>query len=188
MQLRDKNPALLLVDLQVGFKEEEYWGGNRNNKNAEEVCAAILKEWRKLKLPIIHVIHSSQNPESKLHEGHPGFAFQEITKPNDDEPVLIKNVNSAFIGTGLKERLESQGIDTVVIIGLTTNHCISTTTRMSGNLGFNTYLISDATATFDRIGINGERYDSEIIHMTTLASLHEEFATVMSAEDLLAQI
>ena len=59
---------------------------------------------------------------------------------------------------------------------------------MAGNLGFETYLISDACATFDRIGINGEKYDAELIHLTTLASLQEEFATVWSSEKLLANL
>ena len=59
---------------------------------------------------------------------------------------------------------------------------------MAGNFGYKTYLISDATATFDRIGINGEKYDSEIIHLTTLANLNEEFATIWNYEKLMDKI
>ena len=53
--------------------------------------------------------------------------------------ILTKNVNSAFIGTGLDGILKSFNINTLVIVGMTTNHCISTTVRMSGNLGYETY-------------------------------------------------
>ena len=56
---------------------------------------------------------------------------------------------------------------------------------MAGNLGFDTLLISDATATFDLIGINGELFDSEIIHQITLANLNNEFAQVISTKKLL---
>lgn len=188
MKLREKNPALLLVDIQKGFDNEDYWGGNRNNKDAEVIAGEILGKWRALDLPIFHIRHSSTNENSRLHASHAGFAFHEKVQPLDGEPVITKNVNSAFIGTDLREQLDQLGIDTLVIVGLTTNHCISTTTRMAGNYGFDTYLISDATATFDRIGIDGEKYDAEIIHRTTLASLREEFATILAASELLAQI
>ena len=101
-------------------------------------------------------------------------------KPIGGEPVIEKDVNSAFIGTDLKERLESKGIKDLVIVGLTTNHCVSTSTRMAGNLGFHVLLISDATATFDLVGISGELFDAETIHQTALASLNNEFAKVIN--------
>tara|TARA_B110000879_G_scaffold90666_1_gene124580 strand:- start:508 stop:1074 length:567 start_codon:yes stop_codon:yes gene_type:complete len=185
MSLKEQNTALILIDIQKGFDDEEYWGGNRNNKDAEEKSALILNKWRELNLPIFHIVHSSQYPISRLHESNLGFEIKDEVKPIDGEPVIKKDVNSAFIGTDLKERLDSQGINKLVIIGLTSNHCVSTTTRMAGNLGFDTLLISDATATFDRIGINGELFDSEIIHQTTLANLNNEFAQVISTKKLL---
>lgn len=188
MKLREQNTALLLIDIQKGFEDEEYWGGNRNNKDAEKKSAQILNEWRALNLPIFHIIHSSQNPISRLHESHPGFEIKDEVKPIEGELVIKKNVNSAFIGTDLKERLDNQGINKLVIVGLTTNHCISTTTRMAGNLGFDTFLIADATATFDRKGINGEIFSSEIIHQTTLANLDEEFAEVIDTTELLKRV
>ena len=185
MKLQEKKPALLLVDIQKGFEDEAYWGGDRNNRDAEAKAAQILTKWRALGLPVFHSQHSSQNPNSRLHHTHPGFEIKDEVKPLEGEPLIVKDVNSAFIGTDLKEQLDEIGIDTLVIVGLTTNHCVSTTVRMAGNYGYKTVLISDATATFDRIGINGEKYSAEIIHLTTLASLKDEFAEIMSAEQLL---
>lgn len=185
MKLREKNPALIIIDVQKGFNEEDFWGGNQNNKDAEIKMAQILKKWRTLQLPVFHIVHSSVHPNSKLNASNPGFEIKEEVKPIDGEPVIVKNVNSAFIGTDLKERLDIQGITNLVIVGLTTNHCVSTTTRMAGNYGYENLLIADATATFDRIGINGEKFDSELIHQTSLASLHNEFAEVITTEKLL---
>ncbi len=188
MSFKNRKPALLLVDIQQGLADGDYYGGNRNNPDAEAVSTKVLATWRSQGLPIYHVRHSSTNPASPLHASKPGFAFHEAAQPQGSEPEIVKNVNSAFIGTDLKERLDAAGIDTVVIVGLTTNHCISTTTRMAGNLGFNTYLVADATATFDRVAPNGQKYDSEVMHQTTLASLHEEFATVVNSDALLGML
>lgn len=188
MTLAEQNTALLLVDIQKGFDDESRWGGNRNNKDAEQKCGKILDKWRALGLPVFHIIHSSQDPNSKLHKSHPGFEIQDNVKPLTHEPVIIKEVNSAFIGTNLEQILKRQNLNSLVIVGLTTNHCISTTTRMAGNLGFKTILISDATATFDRIGVNGEHFSSEIIHQTTLANLKNEFAKIMTTDALLEKV
>ncbi len=188
MKLREKNPALILVDVQKAFLNEEYWGGNRNNKDAEIICGKILNKWRELDLPIFHIRHSSTNPNSKLNKQNDGFNFNENVIPLENEPIITKEVNSAFIGTDLKELLDEQTITTLVIVGITTNHCVSTTTRMAGNFGFETYVISDATAAFDRIGINGEKYDAKTIHLTSLANLNEEFATVIDYEKLTHKI
>lgn len=185
MELQKTNTALILIDLQKGFDDENYWGGNRNNKDAEKNIVEILEKWRALSLPVFHVVHSSTDQNSLLHPTQPGFEIKDEVKPIEGEPVITKNVNSAFIGTDLKERLDSSGIEKLVIVGLTSNHCVSTTTRMAGNFGYDTLLISDATATFDRKGINGELFSAEIIHQTTLANLNEEFCKVINTKQLL---
>ena len=179
-----KNPALLLVDIQKAFLEKDYPGLIRNNEHAEFICGKILKKWRTLDLPILHVRHSSTNPESKLHKSRPGFKFNDYVTPLENEMVLTKEVNSAFIGTNLENILIKSHIDTLVIVGMTTNHCISTTVRMSGNLGFDTYLISDSTACYNAKGLNGEIIDCNTIYNSALASLQEEFATVIDSKEL----
>ena len=183
-KLLNKNSALLLVDIQKAFLEKDYPGIVRNNKDAEFICGKILKKWRTLDLPVIHVRHSSTNPESKLHKSKPGFEFNDYVIPLNTEIVLTKKVNSAFIGTNLEDILFKGNINTLVIVGMTTNHCISTTVRMSGNLGFNTYLISDSTACYNTKGLNGEIIDCNTIYNSALASLQEEFATVIDSKEL----
>lgn len=188
MNVRDKRPALILIDFQKGFNNEEYWGGNRNNKNAESKAQRILQEWRNAGLPVFHIRHSSQNPQSLLHISSPGFEIKDEVSPVDGEVVITKNVNSAFIGTDLKAMLDAENIRSLVITGLTTNHCVSTTTRMAGNYGYETIVIADATATFDRTGIYGEKYSAETIHLTSLANLKDEFAEIITTEQLLEKL
>jgi len=106
MKLRKKKPALILIDIQKAFLDEEYWGGNRNNKNAEIICGKILNKWRELNLPLFHIRHSSTSLKSKLHQSNKGFEFNENVMPIENEPIITKDVNSAFIGTDLKEQLD----------------------------------------------------------------------------------
>ncbi|RYJ37263.1 Isochorismatase hydrolase [Flavobacterium anhuiense] len=176
------NPALILIDIQKGFHNVAYWGGDRNNVTAEEKAGELLEIWRNKKLPIFHVQHCSSNPNSILNETNPGNEFQDVVKPLEGEIIIKKNVNSAFIGTNLKELIDNAEITNLVIVGLTTDHCVSTTTRMAGNFGYNIYLVSDATATFNKKGINGENFSAELIHQTALASLNKEFAQVIDSE------
>lgn len=180
-----KNTALLLIDLQQGFYDEAYWGGHRNNPHCEQVCFELLSHWREQDLPIFHIRHSSTTPQSRLHPTHQGFDWIELTKPQAHEAVITKHVNSGFIGTDLQQQLTKAGIDTLVLVGLTTNHCVSTTARMAANLGFTTFVVSDGTATFDRMGATGERFDSQLVHEISLANLHGEFATVLTSTELL---
>jgi nicotinamidase-related amidase len=175
-------PALILIDIQKGFDNIEYWGGQRNNLNAEINISELLKIWRAHKLPIFHIQHCSSNPASPLNETNEGNEFKDIVKPAGEEPIIKKNVNSAFIGTDLKERLDNAKISSLVIVGLTTDHCISTTTRMAGNFGYDTFLVSDATATFNKKGIDGQNFSADLIHETALASLNNEFAKVVTTD------
>ncbi|HBK88899.1 MAG TPA: cysteine hydrolase [Cytophagales bacterium] len=186
--VRNDRPALLLVDIQKGFDNLEYWGGHRNNPYAEERASQLLEHWRLLNLPIFHIQHCSTIPTSMLHPSNPGNEIKDIVKPLEHETVIWKNVNSAFIGTNLRERLDDDNITRLVVVGMTPDHCISTTVRMAGNFGYDTLLVSDATATFDRISPHGQLFPASLIHETALTSLHGEFATVVTTNDVVKSL
>lgn len=181
-----KSAALIVVDVQQGLVHPGE--DKRNNPQAEENIARLLAAWRETGRPIRHVVHDSTEPNSQLRPGLPGNAIQAGAAPEPNEPVYRKNVNSAFIGTSLENDLRKDGIDTLVIVGLTTNHCVSTTVRMAGNLGFTTYVVSDATAAFSRKALDGSMRPAEAVHAGALSDLHEEFAEVVDTSEVLEQM
>jgi len=180
------NAALLIIDVQKGF-DDAVWG-RRNNPQLEERVAELLDAWRDRNAPVIHVRHMSSSPASPLRPGQAGNDFKLQARPLSGEAVYEKSMHSAFIGTTLKADLRRRGMDTLVIAGLTTNHCVSTTTRMAADLGFTTWLVGDATATFDRRGPDGREYTAEQIQAIALSDLHGEFATVVDCRIALAAI
>ncbi|BDP42689.1 cysteine hydrolase [Deinococcus aetherius] len=178
-------PALVLIDIQKGFLNP-IWG-ERNNPDAEANATRLLAAWRAQGWPVFHVQHLSRGPESPLRPGQDGAEFQPGFEPRPGEGHVTKHVNSAFIGTDLEGQLRGQGIGRLVIAGLTTDHCVSTTTRMAGNLGFDVTLLGDATATFDRT-FGNLHLTADELHRAHLASLHGEFATVRTTSEVLAEL
>ena len=185
-QSADASPALLVIDVQQGLDDPRL--GPRNNPDAEKRIADLLAAWRAAARPVIHVQHMSVEANSLLRPGLPGNAIKKEAQPMAGEPLFQKNVNSAFIGTDLEKYLRSQGIENLVMVGLTTEHCISSSARMAANLGFNVTVVADATATFGRRGFDGTHYSAELVHGVELASLSGEFATVRNSSDLLAEV
>src|SRR5687767_756701 len=178
--LVDARTVLVPIDVQCGFDDPRW--GNRNNPAMETHGRALLDAWRAAALPLIHVRHDSITPGSTLAPGQPGHAFRPGFEPRPGEPVVSKSVNSAFIGTDLELRLRRLDASALVLFGITTDMCVSTTTRMASNLGFRTILVGDACACFDVTGPDGHRIDAEAIHRAHLATLHAEFAQVVSTE------
>ncbi len=180
-------PALLVLDVQKGF-DDPYWG-QRNNPQAEQNISRLLTEWRKRKGTVLYSKHLSLQPQSPLfHENQVGTDFKEGIQPKQGEKVFPKNVNSAFIGTELHSYLKQNSIKSVVITGLSTQHCVSTTTRMSGNYGYQTYLVSDAIAAFEVTDAQGKKHPPETVQELELAMLHKEFATIITTDEILSQL
>ena len=179
--------ALLLIDVQKGVNDLQYWGGSsgrRNNLNAESKIIELLHKWRQHNLPVIYTQHDSREKTSPLKMGLPGGDFIEELRPEDGELIIRKDVNSAFIGTNLELELRRRDISRLLIVGFFTNFCVETTVRMAGNMGFDTYLAHDCCATTNRAGIDGTDYDPELIHKLSVASMHGEFCTALSCKEM----
>jgi nicotinamidase-related amidase len=183
MPALDSTCVLVLIDIQKGF-DAPYWG-HRNNPAMEENVARLLAAWRSSGFKIVHVRHDSTERDSPLRPGQVGNDFKVEVTPLPGEHLETKQVNSAFIGTGLEQYLRQNKLCTLVLCGLTSDHCVSTTARMAANLGFTAVLPADALATFDRTGFDGRHWPADDIHGSSLASLRGEFATIVQSADII---
>ena len=183
-----QNTALIVIDVQRAFDQWEAAGKKRNNPQAVARIVDLLAAFRASGAPVFHIRHQGTRPNSSFLPDGAGYPVKDEAREIAGEPVLVKRVNSAFIGTDLEQRLRAANIETLVICGATTNHCVETTTRMAGNLGFDAWLVRDATWTFDRTGPDGDQHSAEDIHAMTLANLNGEFARIVSASGAIAAL
>ncbi|MCL4767389.1 MAG: cysteine hydrolase [Hyphomicrobiaceae bacterium] len=180
-------PVLLLIDFQKGF-DEIAARTHRGNIEAEGRALALLTFWRENGWPLIHVRHDSIRPQSPFRPGHIGNQAMSFAAEEPGEPVVRKSANSAFIGTDLAQRLEALGRPRVVVAGASTDHCVTTTVRMGSDLGFAMTLVEDACFTFDRPAPNGTVVPADTVHLAHVASLSGEFARIVTAAGLIAEL
>lgn len=179
--------VLLIIDVQkaidAGYHAAE---GPRNNPEAERKMALLLSAWRQGGRPIIHIRHDSTFPDSSYRPGQVGNEFKDEVAPLAGETVVAKRTNSAFIGTDLERRLREAGHGVLLVAGVSTNNSVEATVRMAGNLGFETYLVSDACFTFARRDFQGRLRTAEEVHAMSLANLDKEYCTVVDTAAVLA--
>ncbi len=197
--------ALLLVDIQDGFLHPTMWGPSRSNPAFETSIKSLLPLYRQLissttsatnpsPHKIIHIAHASKSIVSPLYPSKPGFAFQSFAAPLPDELVMTKNVNSAFIGTDLEQVLRTHfggKPGKLWVVGLTTDHCVSTTVRMAGNLGVcdspegekgEVILVEDAVACWKKT--EAFPFGADVIHAVHVDSLRE-FASIAKTGEVI---
>ena len=178
--------ALLPIDVQCGFDSPPWTAPN--NPAMEAHGRRLLTAWREREWPILHVRHDSIAAASALQPGLAGHRFRDGFQPQAGEPIIAKSVNSAFIGTDLELRLRRLSVETLVLFGISTDMCVSTTARAASNLGFRTIVVADACRCFALEDIDGRMLDAEQIHRIHLATLRAEFAEVVTTDAVLREL
>jgi len=171
------NPALLLIDIQ-----NDYFPGGKypltGSIEASLEARKVLDAFRARNLPIFHIQHEKTGPDPNFFApGTEGQQIQDNVLPLPEEPVLTKHKVSSFVQTSLLENLQNKKIDTVVLVGMQTNVCVQGTTTDALKHGFDVIVLKEATAAVD-----------EATHSSTLKTLAEKGATVMSIEEVLVRL
>ena len=176
--------ALIVIDVQRGFDDEEYWGP-RNNPACEDNIVRLIDAWREKEWPVVFVKHNSTTPASPLAPGSPGNDLKPMLV-GDPDLLVEKQVHSAFYGSpDLKAWLDRHGIRGVAITGIQTNMCCETTARMASDLGYRLQFVEDATHTFDLKDANGAVSSADDIAKYTTLTIAADFGRVVATSDLI---
>lgn len=188
MELDIAKTALLIIDVQMAFQEMDAAGRARSNPDGEANIARLLSAFREAGGSVIHIHHDSITPGSPFTPGLPGNSVQPFVAPHPGERTYRKSANSAFIGTTLEVDLRKSGIETLVMCGATANHCVETTARMGGNLGFDVRYVKDAVWAYSAVAPDGRMLPAELMHAATLANIKDEFGAVVSTDQVVAAL
>jgi maleamate amidohydrolase len=174
------SPALVVVDMVRAYfepGEQLYMGRDDCIRSAERVLAAA----REAGIPVLHTTVSFV--EGGLDGGwffkkvgalsvfvgdQPGGEIMPQVAPRPGEPVLVKQYASAFFGTSLASTLRAQGVDTLVIVGVSTSGCIRATAVDALQHGFIPVVVRDAV---------GDRADGP--HEANLFDIQAKYGEVL---------
>lgn len=143
---------LLVVDTQKLLVNKSLYNFENFIKNIK----ILIEIARKNKKEVIYVIHDD-GVESELTRGKIGFEIYEEFKPNKEEKIFIKVVNSAFKDTGLKEYLKNKDEKELLVVGLQTDKCIDATIKSGFENNFDIYFTKETNSTIDNKYLSGEK-------------------------------
>jgi nicotinamidase-related amidase len=150
--------ALLIIDMQNDFVLDGKPGKVAGARAVVPKIQAVLSEFRKRSLPVIHVlrVHRADGSDVEIIRqerfrnqpfavaGTTGAAVIDDLAPKKGEYVLEKTRMSAFIGTELDLMLRTLGITIVFVTGIQTPNCIRTTVFDAIAYNYPTVLVDDA--------------------------------------------
>ncbi|WP_407316011.1 isochorismatase family protein [Pseudomonas sp. nanlin1] len=178
--------ALIILDVQDAI-DRPNWNA-KNNPGYLGVIQRLLAFWRSKGWPVLHIKHDEQAPSSSYYAHGPWNAIKREVAPLAGEPVIVKQQNCAFIGTQLHATLTQMRVKRFVLAGVVIHNSMDATVRAGKALGYNIVLPSDATTAVPVVGADGKSWDAQTVYELTLAILGDEYADVVSAEELIDQL
>jgi nicotinamidase-related amidase len=167
--------CLVLIDLQ-----NEYIAGPIALPDADAAIAnaeKLLARARSSGAAVFHVAHRGRHGGLFDRAADRG-AIVAALAPLADEPVIEKELPNAFAGTDLQARLAATGRKNIILAGLMTHMCVSSTARGALDLGFRTTVDADSCATRDLPDGRGGTISAATIHEVALAELSDRFAII----------
>jgi maleamate amidohydrolase len=179
-----KSPALIVIDLALWWTDARNACQGSNVDSVVEASVRLLKAARAAGIPIFFTTWDYDwamppSPHDRkirmdLKPGDEGlFKLDPRLGRQPNERIIKKRYASSFKGTNLHENLTGLGVDTLLVAGVSTSHCVYATCR-------------DATDSFRVIVPReavGER--CEIMHEVNLLDIDLDLGDVVALEDVL---
>ena len=139
--------AFIIIDVQnilveTGFKTERLL----------EKISYLQNQARSKNIEIIYIQHI-ENSEAQISKA---WQLSELLSRKPNEKVFQKKYNSIFKETGLKEYLDKQGIEKLVLCGMQTEYCVDTSVKVAFEYGYQLIIPEGAVTTFDGDDIPAE--------------------------------
>jgi nicotinamidase-related amidase len=141
--------ALIIIDVQREYSASGALPVERFDSTVKNVVALLDAARKSDGATVVHVRHVSMTPgDSRFDASSPGLRFAEGVEPVGGEFVLTKQYPGAFSNPDLDRFLIRNGVQSVVICGLTSFLCCDTTAREAFQLGYKVYYVDDAISEF----------------------------------------
>lgn len=176
--------ALIVVDIQNDYFPGGKWQLNAVDAAADN-AARVIESARLRGDTVIHIRHETPAADALFFvPASHGAQLHSKARNQGDELVIVKHFMNPYRETLLREVLEQQGIQKVVVIGNMSHMCIDAVTRSSDDFGYATTVIHDACATHD-LEFNQVKVPSALVHAAFMAALQFGYATVLSTDEYL---
>ncbi len=199
--LESSRSALLVIDVQNTYlapkdsvEENQRWQPffERMSRTVVPNCIRLVARCRAKGIEVIHARIACLTPDGRdrsLSQKKPGFNYLLLPKdeaeaqivdelaPNPDEICVLKTTDSALTGTNLRLILSNMGIKNVIVAGIFTDQCISSSVRSLADESFDVIVVEDccAAATME-------------LHQQELEILNMIYCHVMGLDDVLGYI
>lgn len=186
IRLDPASTALLVIDIQKTYiadkdtpEETRRWQPffDRMRETVIPNTKFLIEECRARGVEIIYAriaCLKKHGRDRSLSQKKPGFNYLLLPKdeesgqivpelqPADDDIVMTKTTDSALTGTNLRLILQNMGIKDVIVTGIFTDQCVSSTVRSLADESFNVVVVDDccAAATMEL-----HRHELEVINM-----------------------
>ncbi len=197
IQLDPQRTALLVIDLQNTYLEvdpdpleAERWAPFRERLNSTVIpnTEKMISLCRKLGVEGIFAriaCLKTDGRDRSLSQKKPGFNYLLLPKdredsqlvaelsPQGDDIVVIKTTDSALTGTNLRLVLRNMEISDVIVAGIFTDQCVSSTVRSLADESFGVVVVEDCCAAV-----------TDELHLNELKSINMIYCHVVQSEDI----